>query len=160
MKIPAIALAAALFVHLPGAARAETAASLAAEAADLVNAGRHKEAVAKLKKAVRREPENASLHLSLGLTYQSLSRFKKAIRSIKKAVKLSPESPKAYYSLALLHEAVALRGVAAEDPEASRIKHLRLALKAWNEYIRLEKDPEKLEVARKHREDITDRLAP
>lgn len=160
---------------------ARTLDNLAQEAANLVNAGQYEKAVLKFKKAIKQDPKNASLHLSLGLTYQSLKQYLKAIRSIEKAAKLAPLSAEAHYSLALLYEAIALQpkslmksaangegfegqiyvlGVGSKKSRGKKKlvqrRYLLKAKSAWKEVLRLEKDERKLEVARKHLKEFMD----
>ncbi|MBI5242978.1 MAG: tetratricopeptide repeat protein [Elusimicrobia bacterium] len=126
------------------AARAQTPASPAVEAADLVNAGRFEEAVAKYKGAIAKDPDNPGLHLSLGLACQSLKRYPEAIASIEKAASLNPRSPEPYYSLGLLYEA------AGANPAVMNRQSLLKAKRAWSKAAGLEKDPKKLETAKQH----------
>lgn len=113
------------------------------EAIALVSQGRYEEAVVKFHEAVRQDPKNPSLHLSLGLAYQSLKRYPDAIASVEQAAKLAPKSPEPLYSLALLYEAV---------------DELHKARRTWERYRKVEKNPTKISAAEKHLERLADLL--
>lgn len=109
------------------------------EAIGLVNQGRFDEAIVKFQEAIKQDPKNSSLHLSLGLAYQSLRRYSEAIGAVEKAAKLAPKAPEPLYSLALLYEAV---------------DELHKARRTWEKYQKIEKDPTKLNSARAHLEKL------
>ncbi len=146
-------LIAVLLLAFCGPARSADAP--AEKAAALVHAGNYEDAIKVYKQALVNNPEDAGLHLSLGLTYQAVSKFEHAIASIRKAVEFSPKFTDAYYSLALLHEAVALN---SDDPQ-ERKKNLESAGDSWAKVLLFEKDVKKVKVARKHKADILEQLS-
>lgn len=123
------------FVFSAAVCAAQAGSSAAAEAADLANRGQFEQAAAKFSEAIKQEPQNASLHLSLGLTYQSLRRYEDAIKALEEAARISPSLTEAHYSLGLLYEAAANWGKAGE---------------AWSVVLRQEKNQQRKSIAKKH----------
>ncbi|MBI4425152.1 MAG: tetratricopeptide repeat protein [Elusimicrobia bacterium] len=152
--LAAAALAASLAGALPSLRAAETAAE---EATRLASAERFSEAVGKFEEAIRGEPENASLHLGLGLAHQSLRRYPEALRALERAAKLAPKSADPFYSLGLLYEAASAEPAIVEEPKTDAVRrgYREKAREAWKKVLRLAKDPQRLGVARGH----LDRLA-
>ncbi|MFH2204057.1 MAG: tetratricopeptide repeat protein [Elusimicrobiota bacterium] len=146
-----------LMLLLATAAHAQHANDLAQEAANLVNQGSYSAAITKYQAAIGLEPDNASFHLSLGLVYQATKDYDRAIEEIARAIELDPKSLQAHYSHALLHEAKAFAARDQGDSERQK-RHLRIARKAWERYIRRETDPEKLKTAKKHLDSIVAQL--
>ena len=138
-----------LIAFSPVPARAETPAE---EATRLAGEGRFSEAAQRFEEAVRREPKNASLHLGLGLAYQSLQRFPEAVQALEKAARLEPGSAEPVYSLGLLYEAAAADPSILREPdtEALRRRFFQKARQAWDKVVRLSKDPKRVEVAKEH----------
>jgi tetratricopeptide (TPR) repeat protein len=157
-KMPRSLLSLSLLLFWANPATAALSANeLADEAASLASKEQYQQALHRYNKALKLKPHNASLHLSVGLVYQSMEQYEDSIRSIETALSLSPEMPQAHYSLALLHEAQAIR--AGDDGrKEKRIKHLEAARASWTAYLRLEKDGEKKKTARKHIGDIKAQL--
>lgn len=134
---------------LPPPARAQTPAEDATQAA---SEGRYAEAVPKFEEAVRLEPKNASLRLGLGLAYQALRKYAQAAAALEAAAKLGPSAPAPLYSLGLLYEAAAADPAAFGEAadEAVRRRFRLKARQAWERFMRLEKDPKRLETAKEH----------
>lgn len=148
LKSPLAALAVCLAV-LPPPVRAQTPAEDATQAA---SEGRYADAVPKFEEAVRLEPKNASLRLGLGLAYQALRKYPQAAAALEAAAKLGPNAPAPFYSLGLLYEAAAGDPAAFGEPldEAVRRRFRQKARQAWERFLRLEKDPKRLETAKEH----------
>ena len=147
-----------LFLLAPALVHAASAKDAAQQAANLVNAEKYAEAVSKYLAAIELEPENASLHLSLGLVYQATENYPEAIRAILKSIELESRHAQAHYSLALLYEA---RAVALSDQgdREGESEHLLSARSAWKEFLRLEKKPKRRKIARKHLAGIKSQLS-
>lgn len=69
-----------------------------------VQDGRYDEAVKEYERALEIDPENARIHLLLGLTYAQLNKWEEALRYSKKATQLS-QSYSTYYQLGLIYAA-------------------------------------------------------
>ncbi|TBR22643.1 tetratricopeptide repeat protein [bacterium] len=140
-------------VPLQAQTPAEDARSAASE-------GRYADAAARFKEALRLEPKNASLHLGLGLALQALKDFPKAAAALEEAAKLGPDAPAPYYSLGLLYEAAASDPAAFGEPktEAVQRRYRHKALKAWERFLKTEKDSKRLEAGRAHLERVKEEL--
>lgn len=145
MKRLGAVLALALLSRQAGASPAEEAKGLVAE-------GRYEAAVGRFAEALKADPKNASLHLGLGLALQSLKRYPEALDALEKAARFNPGSPDAFYSLALLYEAAATDpGLLAEPKDAGARRRFRQkARAAWEQVLRLGKDPKRAETAKEH----------
>ncbi len=132
----------------------------AEEATKLAGDGRYADAVQKFVEAITRDPKNASLHLSLGLAYQSLKKYPEAAQALEKAAELNPTSPDPFYSLGLLYEAAATDPAPWKEPktDAVRNRFWLKARKAWETFLGLTKDPKKAEIAKRHLERISEAL--
>lgn len=144
-----LALALLLSLFAVSARASETPAEAATRAA---GEGRYEDAVASFEEAVRLEPKNASLHLGLGLAYQSVKRYRDATLTLEKAAALAPESADARYSLGLLYEAAAADPAITGEPKtpASAAKLRRKAVSAWEAVLKLAKDEKRLAAAKSH----------
>lgn len=129
--------------------------SLAQEAVELSNQGRHDEAIKKFKEAIAQNPKNASLYVGLGLVYQTIGRYREAVAILEQAVGVKPSLAEAHYSLALLYEALAIQEAPDVSETAAR-DFWRKAGQAWNKVLQFEKDPKKKDIARKHIKKIQD----
>jgi len=99
----------ALFLLLCGVCSfAQDTASIAAEGAALARQGQFVQAKAKFQQALALDPENATLHMSLGLTCRRLREWDQAAASLEKAVALNPKLYQASSDLALLYEGMAI----------------------------------------------------
>lgn len=127
-------------------------ANPAEEAKGLVAEGRYEAAVGRFREALKADPKNASLNLGLGLAFQSLKRYPEALAALEKASRLAPDSPDAYYSLALLYEAAAADpGLLGEPKDAGARRRWReKARAAWEQVLRVGKDPKRGETAKEH----------
>jgi tetratricopeptide (TPR) repeat protein len=133
-------------------------ANPAEEAKAMVAEGRYEAAVGRFEEALRADPKNASLHLGLGLALQSLKRYPEALEALEKASRLAPDSPDSFYSLALLYEAAATDpGLLAGPQDAgARRRFRRKARAAWEQVLRLSKDPKRAGTAKEHLARIAD----
>jgi tetratricopeptide (TPR) repeat protein len=147
-----VGLAASLLAVIPFPIKAETPAE---EATKSAGEGRYADAVQKFEEAIRGEPKNASLHLGLGLAYQSLRKYPEAFQALEKAARLGPDSLEAHYSLGLLCDPSIVRESKSDVVER---RYWRKALEAWEKVIGLGKDPKRVDVAREHRERIKEML--
>lgn len=109
--------------------RAQDTASLAAEAAALSQSRQYAQAKQKFQQALALSPNNATLHLSLGLTCQRLGELPQAVAALEQAVALNPSLVQAHYALGLVSEALAMRN------PAQKAEHLARARKAWQSVI-------------------------
>lgn len=130
--------------------RAADAESVA-RAGELVNAGRYADAARLYEKLSTADPNNATLHHSLGLCYQSLKDFPRAAAALERATDLSPNPEEPAYSLALLQEALA-RG-------NERPGRLAKAREAWM-IVAARGQGERARTAAQHLEKINEELAP
>lgn len=144
-----LTLALLLFLPAAFARAAETPAEAATRAS---GEGRYQDAVTSFEEAVRLEPKNGSLHLGLGLAYQSVKRYRDAAGALEKAAELSPESADARYSLGLLYEAAAADPAIMGEPKTpeAAAKFQRKAVSAWEAVLRLTKDEKRLATAKGH----------
>ena len=112
------------FVLTLGFARAENSAS------------DQSRAVAALQEDLKTDPNNAELWLHLGFAYRKLNQIEDAQHAFEKAAALSPTGAKdANFMLGLIYES---KNMKAE------------ALRAWQNYLTVEKDPERRQMAEKH----------
>lgn len=127
-------------------------ANPAEEAKALVGQERYADAVLKFQEALKGDPKNPSLHLGLGLAFQSLKKYGDAVTSVERAAKLSPDSPDAHYSLGLLYEAVATDPSVLGEPKSASVerKYWLKARTAWERVAKLSKDPKRVDVAKEH----------
>ena len=108
MRTPVFFSVAAIFVlgSLNAApAYADRAASYYHQAMALKNQHKIKEAIAKLKNALRERADYAAAHRSIGIIYRRQKNLPKAIFHLEKAAKLEPSSGQVFYSLGLAYNA-------------------------------------------------------
>ncbi|NLO90772.1 MAG: tetratricopeptide repeat protein [Elusimicrobia bacterium] len=137
----------ALIMLLCGAcAFAQDTASLAADGAALARQGQYAQAKAKFQQAISADPDNATLHLSLGLTCRKLREWDNAAVSLEKAAELDPKLYQANSALALLYE-----GMAIWRP-IQKPGYIQKARKNWQAVIAAApaSDTETLEMAKRH----------
>ncbi|MFA5857196.1 MAG: glycosyltransferase [Candidatus Pacearchaeota archaeon] len=65
---------------------------------------RYSEAERILKKAVEKDPKNASIHGNLGIIYSEREEFIKAIKKFEKAITLNPKSADSYFNLGIVYK--------------------------------------------------------
>ena len=129
-----------------GAASAQNVTQLAKEATDLSVRGDYLQAREKFEQAIKLDSSNATLHQSLGLACQKLGLYQEAVKSLETAVSLDYGLIQAHNSLALLYEAMALQ----QSGQSSAAEWRRKAHRQWSAAASLEKDPAKLDMAKKH----------
>ncbi len=76
---------------------------LIAEINILLGQGRFDEVIAKLKKSIELEPENASLYLALGDSYKEVKNNEEAIKYYKQALEINPDYFLALYNLGVVY---------------------------------------------------------
>ncbi|MBI3297040.1 MAG: tetratricopeptide repeat protein [Elusimicrobia bacterium] len=126
------------------------AAAPADDAKQLVAQGRFADAARKFQEALAQDPKNASLHLSLGLAYQSAKSYPEAAASLERAAELAPGKAHAFYSLGLLYEAAAGDPSLLGEQKSAQAKYWRKAREAWQRVVELAKDPKRVETAKQH----------
>ena len=75
------------------------------------------EAVDKINKVLKQNPENADLWCSLGVALIELKKYDKAAEKFEKAAELSPRLPSAWYGWG-----IALKALGQEKAAAEKIK--------------------------------------
>jgi Flp pilus assembly protein TadD len=95
-------------------------------ALDLARKGRHEEAVAEWKKAMELGPDDASVHMNLGVALAGSGRLDEAIAQYRKALELSPDNPETH-----LNFGIALAGKGDLD---QAVAHYRKALEINPDY--------------------------
>lgn len=69
----------------------------------MLKTGKKEEALAKIKKVLEKNPENASLHFNIGVLYENQGNQEKAIESYNKAIKYDTTNYDAYYNLGAVY---------------------------------------------------------
>ncbi len=91
----------------PSPAQARAARALIAQAVALRNAGRVRESILPLRRAVEADPSDPRAHFDLGLTLLKCQHRVEAVASLQKAAALKPDYADAYHHLGLALEAIA-----------------------------------------------------
>lgn len=101
----------------------------------LLNDGRIDEALSIFHEELDKNPENVQLHIALGVSYVEKGDYNTARIRLEEALALNPESLAAYYTLAMLYE---------------KERNFHKAAEEWKNVLRLSKDKDVRELARKH----------
>lgn len=76
---------------------------LIAETNMFLSMGQLDKALANLKQAVVQDPQNASIHFNVGVSYDQMGNFDEAKSAYQKAIEIDPTYFDAYYNLGVLH---------------------------------------------------------
>ncbi len=93
--------------HQPAPGQARAARALIAQAVALRQAGRLRESILPLRRAIEADPSDPRAHFDLGLTLLKCQNRVEAVASLQKAAALKPDYADAYHHLGLALEAIA-----------------------------------------------------
>lgn len=94
---------------------------------ELLREGKFKEAVEKLEKALKENPDNTKLRFELAVAYEALADLKKAKEHYLKTLELEPKNVEVHYRLSLIYW--------AEGEKERAISELKTCLKEREDFI-------------------------
>lgn len=118
-----VALAAFLFVALPGSIRAQSAEEKYNEASAAFDRGEIEQAIALYEQALKLQPDSVPMRTDLGVALARLGRYTEAISNYEQALKRDPENEVVRLDLALAWYKQANYAKAAEELELLRKGH-------------------------------------